>query len=244
MFDFLKRKEYLKDAFEFLHTDIHSHVLPCIDDGSKSVAESILLIEGLYNLGFRKLIATPHIYDDFYKNSYETIEPVFSSLKEAIEKKSETVQLLYSAEYYVDEHFEEKVSSNQLLPFPSNHVLIEMSFVAYNHRLEEVIFDLVTRGYKPILAHPERYSYLENNLRYFQKLVELGCELQININSLGGYYGKGAELLAKELLDKELASYLGTDLHNEKHLSFLQGLSKKKNLMKMLRRYDWKNSDL
>jgi tyrosine-protein phosphatase YwqE len=107
-----------------------------------------------------------------------------------------------------------------------------------------VIFDLVTRGYKPILAHPERYSYLDNNLQYFQKIVDLGCELQLNINSLGGYYGKGVEMLAKALMEKKLVSYLGTDLHNERQLSFLKELSKKKSLMKVLGKYDWKNSNL
>jgi protein-tyrosine phosphatase len=240
-FNFLKSKEYTTNAFDFLSTDIHSHILPGIDDGSKSVDESIKLIEGLYQLGFRKLIATPHIYDIFYKNSNETIKPAFEAVIFELNRVGWDVELAYSAEYYADEHFEQKVNKDELIPFDENRVLIETSFVAYDQRVEEIIFNLITSGYRPILAHPERYTYLGNNFKVFKKLVDLGCELQLNINSLGGYYGAEVEALAKELMERKLVSYLGTDLHNERHLSFLKEISKKGRLMKQLRQYKWKN---
>lgn len=240
-FNFLKSKEYITDAFDFLSTDIHSHILPGIDDGSKSVDESVKLIEGLHQLGFKKLIATPHIYDIFYKNSKETIKPAFEAVVLELNKTDLDIELAYSAEYYADEYFEDKINKNELIPFDKNRVLIETSFVAYDQRVEEIVFSLITSGYKPILAHPERYTYLGNNLGVFKKLVDLGCELQLNINSLGGYYGGEVEALAKELMDRKLISYLGTDLHNERHLSFLKGISKKGRLMKQLRQYKWKN---
>ncbi len=134
-----------------------------------------------------------------------------------------------------------KVNKDELIPLDKNRVLIETSFVAYDQRVEEIVFNLTTRGYKPILAHPERYTYLRDNLRVFKKLVDLGCELQLNINSLGGYYGAEVEALAKELMVRKLVSYLGTDLHNERQLRFLKGISKKGRLMKQLRQYKWKN---
>ncbi len=240
-FNFMKRKEYITGAFDFLSTDIHSHIVPGIDYGSKSVDECINLIEGLYQLGFKKLVATPHIHDIFYRNSNETIKPAFEAVVFELNKTDLDVELAYSAEYYADEHFEEKVNKDELIPLDKNRVLIETSFVAYDQRVEEIVFNLTTREYKPILAHPERYTYLRDNLRVFKKLVDLGCELQLNINSLGGYYGAEVEALAKELMDRKLVSYLGTDLHNERQLRFLKGISKKGRLMKQLRQYKWKN---
>jgi protein-tyrosine phosphatase len=241
MFSFFSRENVGKNAFEFLKTDMHSHLLPQVDDGSTSLEDSMHLISGLVDLGFQKIITTPHIYEAFYKNDKSTLKPPFELISEKVVHAFPQLEFSFAAEYFADEFFEKKVIDND---FSDKHILLEISFVGYSQRIEYIVFDLVTRGYKPILAHPERYFYLSNSLKTFKKIRQLGCELQLNINSLSGYYGSASEELALKLLDEKLVSYLGTDMHHEKHLNYLQAISKKKRLMKSLRAYPWGNVNL
>ncbi len=244
MFSLFKKKKSIKNTFEFLGTDMHSHLLPAVDDGSDSIETSSFLISELAELGFNKLITTPHIYTDFYKNSRETLEPAFQELKSQIGKSIPDIPISYSAEYFLDTFFEEKLKNKELIPFGDKHILLEISFVGYSPILEQTVFDLVMQGYKPILAHPERYTYLGKSFNTFRKLRELGCELQLNINSLGGYYGKASEEIARQLMEEKLVSYLGTDMHNERHLDFLKKMARNSRLMKEIRAYEWQNSEL
>jgi protein-tyrosine phosphatase len=238
MFSFFSKKDSSKDAFSFLGTDMHSHLLPGIDDGSDSLLTSLTLIDGLKHLGFSKLIITPHIYEAFYKNSKQTIEPAYKEVKTAFYA---SVELEYSAEYFADEFFERKVKDNDLLPFSKNHILIETSFVAYTQRIEHIVFKLKTQGYQPILAHPERYLHLKDSFETFKRLKEFGCLFQLNTISLGGYYGRASEEMAFDLMEAGFADYLGTDMHHARHLDFLKVMANKKRLMQKLREYDWKN---
>ncbi|MGR3812146.1 tyrosine-protein phosphatase [Jiulongibacter sp. NS-SX5] len=244
MFSIFRSKKSATNAFDFLHTDMHSHLLPGVDDGAENAEDSFELINGLHELGFKKLITTPHIYTDFYKNSRTTLQPAFEKIKEKEGIRYPEVEFQYSAEYFLDTFFEEKVKNKELIPFGENHVLIEISFVGYSPILEETVFELVMQGYKPILAHPERYTYLAKSFQKFRKLRELGCELQLNINSLGGYYGKASEEMAHRLMEEKLVSYLGTDMHHLRHLDFMKKMGSNKRLMKELRSYDWKNGEL
>lgn len=241
MFSFFSKKNTYENAFDFLKTDMHSHLIPGVDDGCASLSDSIALLNGLAELGFEKVITTPHIYQGFYENDKSTLEAPFLEALGQIGTSIPMLDFSYAAEYFADEFFEKKIEQEELLSFSDNYVLVEISFVAYSQRIEHIIFDLLTKGYKPILAHPERYLYLQKSFETFRKLKQLGCELQVNINSFAGYYGSGSKDLANKLLDEKLVSFLGTDMHHERHLNFLREMGNDKKLMKKLQAYEWKN---
>ncbi len=241
MFSFFRGKDRSHDAFAFLGTDMHSHLLPGVDDGSDSPETSLVLIEGLLELGFRQLITTPHIYQAFYPNTRDSLQRSLDSLQPVLPSG---LPFQYSAEYFADEFMEKKISKEELIPMPGGYVLLEISFAAYSPRVEQIVFDLVTKGFTPILAHPERYLYLGDSFRTFYKLKELGCLFQLNIGSLGGYYGRGVEKLADKLMEEKLADLLGTDMHHTRHLEFLKTMAQSKRTMKKLGDYSWRNEEL
>ncbi|MFT4806173.1 MAG: protein-tyrosine phosphatase [Psychroserpens sp.] len=242
MFNFFSKTDRSLNAFEFLGTDMHSHLLPGVDDGSNSVMTSLELIEGLKALGFNKIITTPHVYQDFYPNTKDTLEPAFKAVKQALLLNSIEMDFQFSAEYFADDFLHEMINKRELISLPNKHLLIEISFVAYSKQLEQLVFELTTLGFTPILAHPERYLYLnERHFNTYKKLISLGCKLQLNINSLGGYYGKSSQKLAFALLEARLVTFLGTDIHNFRHLEFLNGIAQNNSLMQTLRKYPWSN---
>ncbi|OYU65133.1 MAG: histidinol phosphatase [Cytophagaceae bacterium BCCC1] len=236
MFHFFK-KASTHNSFDFLGVDMHSHLLPAVDDGCQSVEESMYFMDELHDLGFSKLITTPHIYADFYPNNSETLK---ESYQKILAERDVSNSLKFAAEYFLDDSL---LNNDSLLTLGKNYVLIEISFVSAPLNFEQVIFDLITQNYIPILAHPERYLYLKGKNQFFQKILDMGCELQLNINSLAGYYGKASEEMSWELLDKKYVSFLGTDLHHQRHLDALKSLANK-SLMKKIRSYSWKNQEL
>ena len=199
--------------------DMHSHLLPGIDDGAQSIEESVELIKGMKNMGYQKLITTPHIMQDFYRNTPEIILPLLSKIKEIIKQKGIDIELEVAAEYYLDESLYKKVSSGEkLLTFGDNYFLFETSFMNPAKNMEEFCFIAQSNGYKPILAHPERYIYMHNSFEKYVQLFERGVLFQININSLTGYYSKQVKKIAQKLINKKMVSFLGTDCHNMRHL--------------------------
>lgn len=201
-----------------LKVDMHSHLLPGIDDGSKSMAETIQLIVRLNELGFEKLYTTPHIMQDYYKNSPEIILPLLAQVQKELEKRQINVRIEAAAEYYLDEGFVKKLDSEKLLTFGDNYLLVETSYMNKPRQLEEVFFKLKTKGYKPILAHPERYVYMYDDFSEYEKLYERGILFQLNINSLTGYYSPKAKQIAEKLIDQKMINFAGTDCHAERHL--------------------------
>ena len=161
----------------FLRNDIHSHLIFDVDDGSKSIEDSIELIRSLYNFGYKKLITTPHIMSDFYKNSKDNLFPKRDLIREELVKQNIDIEFECAAEYYLDEFLVQKLKSNEeLLCFGSKkYVLFETSFMNSPNQIFEVIFDLLSNGYQPILAHPERYIYLHDS---FEKYLEFFCITQ------------------------------------------------------------------
>jgi tyrosine-protein phosphatase YwqE len=163
--------------------------LPGIDDGVETIEDSIEVIRGFKNLGFSKLITTPHVMHDFYKNDTATIKAKLKEVRDAVTKANLNIEIDAAAEYYLDEHFIELIESDQpLLSFGENYVLFELSFVSKPMTLREVIFKLQTKNYKPVLAHPERYLYYHKNINELRELTEAGTLLQLNLLSLAGYY--------------------------------------------------------
>lgn len=241
----LFRKSPSVSAFKTLKVDMHSHLIPGIDDGSPDVATSLALLRGLRHLGFEKIVTTPHSYRDLYPNDSSGIKAGLQTLTEAMAVEGLEMELEAAAEYYIDRHFEMLIENDDILSFGRNrYVLIEMSFVSIAPNLEDVIFALVARGYQPILAHPERYNYLANKLSFYHRLVDLGCLLQVNALSLVGYYGKSVQRWAYALLKSELVSFLGTDLHHHQHLKLLTDHRFSRKLTDIVQKYDFKNHEL
>jgi len=226
MFSLFKKKKISTDwrgALSILNTDMHSHLLPGIDDGSPDLTTSIYLIKGLIELGYKKLITTPHIYTDLYPNTKQTIHAAYELLKKELEKEELSIDIQPAAEYFIDEVFAEKLQKGEeLLPLKENKVLVEISFVSPPREFNHVIFDMVTGGYVPIIAHPERYAYYHRDKDIYEQFKHQGCLIQVNMLSLIGYYGKPIQDMAIYLAKNGMIDLLGTDLHHGRHLAELQ----------------------
>jgi tyrosine-protein phosphatase YwqE len=231
-FDFLKnpKKAVLEDLdMSWLEVDMHSHLIPAIDDGSKTLGESITLIKRLKGYGFRKLITTPHIMSEFYKNTPEIIQIGLSELKLALAKEEIDIEIHAAAEYYIDEIFLEKVQLGQkLLTISGNYVLVETGFISKPQMLLEILFEMEMQGYKPILAHPERYQYLVQDKKLVNDLIDRDIYFQMNLLSVTGFYSKQIKTFAELLIDEKKVKLVGTDCHNERYLDMREMLPRTK----------------
>ena len=225
MFFFKKKKEISLDL-AWLGTDMHSHLIPGIDDGAKDIATSIQLIKGLENLGYKKLITTPHVLWEIYANTPDIITQGLGELKAAMDKEGLNIELHAAAEYFMDDHFEEELKKKTpLLSISKNMVLVEFSMLTAPFDVQKILFEMQMQGYQPVLAHPERYTYLSRSKNTYEDLKYAGCIFQLNLLSLTGYYGRSVQDLAEFLLKNDYYELAGTDLHHAQHLSALQKLS-------------------
>jgi tyrosine-protein phosphatase YwqE len=237
---FLNRNIKTND-FKVLKIDMHSHILPGIDDGSPNVETSIQLIQALQEIGYESFIATPHIYKELYPNTKNTIYSALQQLEGALKKAGLNVQVTAAAEYMIDESFEKELDDNDLLLIGGNKMLVELSALSPPTNLYECFFKLQLRGITPIIAHPERYLFLYNNRQVFHEWVDRGYKLQVNILSTTGFYGGQVKDLAIYLLKEELVHYLGTDAHNLQQVEALKKSLKTKEMQKILSDYTFDN---
>jgi protein-tyrosine phosphatase len=223
VFSFGKRKNVGANDFSALGCDLHSHLIPGIDDGVKNMEDAIRMIRGLSELGYKKLITTPHVLRDLYPNTPVTIGEGFKAVAVEIRKQNIPVEFSAAAEYLMDDFFDGLLDGGTpLLVLKDKLVLVELSFVVAAINLKEMLFKLQVNGYQPVLARPERYLYFGANKAWYDQIRETGCLFQLNLLSLGGYYGKSSLELAKWLAKKKYVDFLGTDLHHERHLAFLR----------------------
>lgn len=184
---FGKKKPTTPFDFSLLGTDMHSHLLPGIDDGATDVANSLELIKGLHNLGYKKLITTPHIMAGMYHNTPEIINDRLTLMRQALEQHHIPVTLHAAAEYFLDEQVEGLLAKKEpLLTVSENLVLTEFSMAQPPMNIKDILFEMQMQGYQPIIAHPERYTYLIQNKNFYHELREIGCYFQLNILSLSG----------------------------------------------------------
>lgn len=223
MFSFFSKKNTLQSPGYFtFNTDVHSHILPGIDDGSPDLKTSLQLIQGLYALGIRKCIATPHIIGDLYRNNPEIIGSALQKVITGCQETGIEMEITAAAEYMLDDYFIELLQQKKsLLCLHKNIILTELPFSIKPDNIEDIVFKMLTEGYKPVLAHPERYSYFHRNYNFYNRLKELGFILQVNLLSLTGYYGDAVKKAALYLIKNDLVSLVGTDLHHHKHLAAL-----------------------
>ncbi|MGY4383055.1 protein-tyrosine phosphatase [Pedobacter sp. UYP24] len=217
MFSIFKKKTHVTNI-EWLGVDMHSHLLPGIDDGSPDVEQSVKLIKKLNELGFTKFLCTPHIFKELYPNTCDTINTALKSTEAALKKANVNVELRAAAEYMLDENFE---IGDDLMCLPDKFILVEMSYLNESPNVEKVIFDMQIKGFKVILAHPERYNFYHLDLSKFQRYKDMGVLFQLNLLSVTGYYGKEVKKTAEYLLQNQMYDLAGTDLHHDKHLDAL-----------------------
>lgn len=222
MFSFFK-KEKRKNS-PCLNVDLHSHLIPGIDDGSKNMEESLELLKGLEKIGYKKVITTPHIMSDSYKNTPEIINSGLVDLKNAAQNEKISVEIEAAAEYYLDDGFLDLLDRSEILTVAGKYLLFETSYVSKPLQFEEMIYSITSSGYIPILAHPERYRYIKDPNKEFSRMKELGVKFQVNLNSFGGHYGKEAKLKADFLSKEGVIDFLGSDVHHIKHVNSLHNL--------------------
>ncbi|OAQ38533.1 capsular biosynthesis protein [Pedobacter psychrophilus] len=221
MFGLFKPKKNTPEFnFSDIGIDMHSHILPGIDDGAPTVKESIMMVKRFQELGFKKLIATPHIMADYYRNTPDTINKALDELREELVKQNIYMPIEAAAEYYLDETFETKINKGNLMTMGKDYILFELSYINYPNNIKDIIQKLTDKGLKPILAHPERYLYLGSIENYY-KIKEYGCYFQLNTISLSGYYGKQTQKIAEELVDNMMIDFIGSDMHHLRHADAL-----------------------
>ncbi len=216
------------DVFDYslLKADIHSHLIPGIDDGAPDLATSVEMINGLIHLGFKKLITTPHIMQDMYPNKRDDILKRYEALKQHLQTEGIKVELEVAAEYFLDDNFKKLLTDKEpLLSFGDNLVLVEFSMASEPLDFKELLFEMQMQNYQPVIAHPERYVYHEKNKEFFEELKAAGYLFQLNLISLAGAYGKSVNELAKYFIKHQYYELAGTDLHNHHHLEHLQNHS-------------------
>ena len=229
-----KEKHLGNIDFSSIKTDIHSHLIPGIDDGVQTIEESISLLKSLQELGFKKVVTTPHIMGDYFRNTPENINAGLAEVRNAIKENELDIELYAAAEYYLDDSFIKKIEAKEkLLSINEKYILFEVSYINAPEKIYTVIFELTVQGYIPILAHPERYPYWYGNHAVYEKLHESGAKLQLNTNSLVGYYGPAAKKCAEYLIDHKMIEFIGSDMHGVRHLEALRKVPNEKYFRKL-----------
>ena len=232
MFSFFSKKNILLTP-----VDIHSHLIPGIDDGAKDMDSSLELIRELKDLGYKKLITTPHI-SDMFPNSSQTIVEGFHLLKDELSRQKIDMEIEVASEYYADEHFEELLAQDDILCFgEERYLLFEFSYFTPPHDIENLVYDIILKGYIPVLAHPERYRYWHHDFSKYRELKELGVLFQININSIQGDID--IRNIVNEFIINGLVDFVGSDTHHMRHIKSL-----KKSLKDSLYKKIFKNNNI
>ena len=219
MLTLFKSKPTLKDLIPDNYVDIHSHLLPGIDDGAKTFEDTLELGKGLLDFGFSQFITTPHIYQNVWDNTQEQIKAVETTTKLELKKNGISVPFRAAAEYLLNDNFVQLCQTGEILTLKDTYVLVEISYTNPPIQLYSIIFDLRVAGYTPVLAHPERYVYFHYDFNEYLKLKKAGCYFQLNLLAVAGYYGEGITKIAEKLLQKGLYDFVGSDAHHTNHIN-------------------------
>ena len=223
MFHYFKKSKQKQVDMNAIQTDMHSHILPGIDDGAQNVEESIDLFQGLHNLGYQNLIATPHVMGDYYPNTHETIERALYILEHQKNGYSnlKDVHLDSAAEYFYDASLIAKARAKTLRTIgKGSRFLFEVSFQLRPLGIEEFIYQSRMNGYTPVLAHPERYLYL--SIDQILDWQSRGVEMQLDLLSILKKRNSEVALRSKQLVKKKGVKFIGTDIHRYQHLAQLE----------------------
>ncbi len=248
IFDIFHRKSKKEDLpaldLSLLKTEVHSHFIPAIDDGVKTKEEAVELIKALVDFGYSKVITTPHVISDSYRNTPAIIYKGLEEVKTALSTAGVKIEMDAAAEYYLDADLHAKVKEGKLLTFGEKYVLFEVSYLFPPESLSDTIFSMQLAGYIPVLAHPERYNFWHGNFKHFETLVSKGVLLQLNINSVTGYYSPAVKRMADDLIERGMISFLGSDCHHKGHIDLMQDAVHKKSLHRLVESGDLLNHTL
>ncbi|ARN77756.1 hypothetical protein BST97_06955 [Nonlabens spongiae] len=222
---FFSKKEFLIDQFTDGLIDIHNHLLPGLDDGSTSMDTTVEMIELMKACNITNAYVTPHIMEDFYELNTQLIGDRFAQVQIDIENnysQHKGFMIDHASEYMIDSQFETLLEHRDIKCLFNNYLLCELSYFQKPINLEDILFKMISYGYQPILAHPERYRYLKEE--EFIELHKKGFKFQLNLLSLSGFYGSDARQKALYLLENQRYSFVGTDAHKAKHLMSLKDI--------------------
>lgn len=219
MFSIFKSKPKLSELIRNGFVDIHSHILPGIDDGSENLAQSTDLLSRLNTIGFSKCIVTPHTLPEIWENTSEGITATFNNTKSQLEEPLNNMLHRVASEYMINDSFLQRLHAEPLLTLKDNYVLIEMSYLNPPLALKEIIFEIQLKGYQPLLAHPERYLFYHNSTKMYETLKELDVQFQLNLLSSVGYYGSSVAKTADLLLKENFIDFVGSDVHHLRHVN-------------------------
>ncbi len=208
--------------FGVIGVDMHNHLLPGIDDGSKSMDQTIGMLIKFKELGYKKIVFTPHVMQDSYPNTPEIIKNKLNEVREEVNNLELDLILEASAEYNIEDVLMDKIKNNDILPLPNNYVLFEYSFFSKPYQTENFIFELTVKGYKPIIAHFERYPYYFNQPEIIHGYKNKGVLIQLNLLSIVGHYGPEVQKQAHWMIDNGWVDFVATDCHRIEHLEILQ----------------------
>lgn len=228
-----------KGDFSALGADMHSHLLPAVDDSSDSTDQCLKLIRSLEDMGFHTLYTTPHSVKSLYPNTLKSLAESYDNIKESLPSN---LRFDYSSEYFLDELFLKNLDNKQLRPLPDNRLLIEFSMISIPYKLETQFFEILMQGYQIVLAHPERYLFFHKDQEMLSRLKDMDVEFQVNALSLGGYYGDSVKQLANKLIDYGWVDFLGTDTHHDKHIRALRNIPATRSYNKLLDQGNLKNN--
>ena len=233
MFELFKHKSLIT-----LRTrDIHNHLLPGVDDGFRNPEDSIQAIRTMVEHGVSEIVFTPHMNPDVYPNESEShFRAVYSEFHLKLEACNLKLSTALAAEYMVVKDFEHRVAdhADELLTYPDGSILIEMSYLYRSRNFEDAIFELGMAGLKPIVAHPERYLYMVDSLRDYERWIDMGASLQLNYLSLTGQYGEASVKIMRHLLEHNMYSHVATDLHSLSQLNRLLTTKVDSKLLKLV----------
>lgn len=221
MLSFFTSKPFLTDLLTENYVDIHSHVLPGLDDGAKNIADTTKLTKAFKEMGFSQFITTPHISEHIWKNNADIILSKQKETETLLTSNNIVLPFKAAAEYLIDDHFENLFKSEKLLTLKDNYVLIEMSFMNPPVELYRVLFELQVAGYIPVLAHPERYLFCHRAFDEYTKLKKAGCLFQLNLLAVTGHYGNTIAGISEKLLKQGMYDFTGTDAHHKIHIERL-----------------------
>ena len=243
---FSKKQELLDPVdLGILNSDVHSHLIPGIDDGSPSMEVTIELLKKFISLGYKKVITTPHVMSDYYLNTPEIINQGLVNVRKSIEENQLEIKIEAAAEYNLEPSFEDLINDKNILTFgKDNFLLFELSFFSEPQNLNEVIWSMREAGYNPVLAHVERYAYWHNDYDKVEEMVNRGVKLQMNIGSLTGSYGPEVKLFAEKLVDDEVVEFVGSDCHHIQHLEMLDYAKKLPYFHKLIQQEQILNNSL
>lgn len=246
MLKLFKKKTYEpRPIFASLGIDMHCHLVPQVDDGSKCMEETIDSLNTLAAVGYNKVIITPHFQFPRFQNDEDDIRRRYEEVKRAAKEAGVKIELSgIGGEYRIDSGFAQRMENPRFLLVGNKYVLVEFSLHQQMMGCDELIFDMQMKGYDIILAHPERYPYLNIDGSRMEQLLNQGVYLQCNVLSFGGFYGEDAKRKAYAMVERGWVSFLGTDTHNTLYCQALLDLSHDRKMEKLLEKHEFMNKEL